>query len=135
MWVVIKMIRSGSFLQQSFFAAEFLCGGVFACLGSLCGQSFYMAGVLVWPVSGHVPCALSTTLPSGPSSNVSEPSTCSSGHSPNFLDFECDPGLALLLPPAPKCSKDLLNPPPPISPWNCNFLTFLSTLGHLQEFL
>jgi len=65
MWVVIKMIRSGSFcaaeflcgevfLRRSFYVAEFLCGGVFACLGSLCGQSFCMAGVLcgrvfVWP--------------------------------------------------------------------------------------
>jgi len=67
-------------------------------------------------LSGHVPHGpLSTTLPSGPSLNVSEPSTCSSGHSPNFPDFECDPGLALLLPLVSKCSEDLPNPPPDIS--------------------
>ena len=87
-------------------------------------------------VSGHVPRGPSSTpLPSGPSSNVSESSTCSSGHSPNFPDFECDPGLALLLPLVSKCSEDLLNPPPPTSPWNCDFLTFLSTLGRFQELL
>ena len=112
------------------------CASFISLTREACGRRGTSYSDMTHPLSGHVPRGPSSTpLSSGPSSNVSESSTCSSGHSPNFPVFKCDPGLALLLPLVSKCSKDLPNPPPPTSPWNCDFLTFLSTLGCFQELL
>jgi len=84
-------------------------------------------------ISGHVfRGPLSITPSSGLVLNTSEPSTCSPSLSPNFLDFECDPGLALLLPLVSECSEDLPNPPP-TSPWNCDFLTHMVQLQNYRS--